>query len=134
MPGGVHLVEREHNRELAAVGNGHSLKHVGHEALRVAATAAVEHKRNSGCVASSKRLKNNLTAGRPGEGLDLPGGVYKHIVELPFTLGEDIHHLVKPSGEEVAGGENAAIGPQAVLGHHLRIIDGVARVNVGFIR
>lgn len=42
-------------------------------------------------------------------------------------------HLVKARGKEVEGGQDGAVGPQAVLLHHILVVDRVPDVHVGTV-
>lgn len=42
--------------------------------------------------------------------------------------GVKLGHLIEARGKQVEGGHNAAVGPEAVLFHHLLVVDRVSDV------
>lgn len=47
---------------------------------------------------------------------------------LKWPKGVRLGHLIEARGKQVEGRDDAAVGPEAVLLHHLLVVDGVSDV------
>lgn len=49
-------------------------------------------------------------------------------LKWPNGGGVRLGHLIEARGKQVEGRDDAAVGPEAVLLHHLLVVDGVSDV------
>ena len=136
----VGLVEHEDHRQLRLVEDRAGVEHVRHECRGGCRAGRVDDVRDYRRETAREALQKDRAAGGPNEDFYLAGGVDEEMgwgFAFRFGVGsgaflEETNDLVDFGGEEVEGGEDAAVGAEVVLPHDFLVGDAVANVDVAF--